>query len=324
MRIVLHIGANKTGTTAIQQYFHNNRKLLSRHGILWPKTGARGHAHYDLSHWLGFSHSSQNALGPHELDQVRAALLNEVEQTLPSVVVISSEMFMLRRSIERAQYFFSGLDVEVYAMLRRHDEWWPSLWSQAIRTVEQPKWGRDFESFLGFQRTKQSQHTSYRSLLEAWDNAFPHRVRAIPFESHLMPNGVLPLFLKAIGISSIQNILPDTEILANASPRIDALSLIDFLQRSEVIEHRRRNDIIAKTLNDGGSGLKIDKFLSGNLKLSLIEENLEDYCFLQKYFSTLTNSSHFFSAPLPEDRGQNGPHFLPAISAIELLVNEIF
>lgn len=40
--LFLHIGLPKTGTTLIQTYCAQNRKVLARHGILYPKAGLPG------------------------------------------------------------------------------------------------------------------------------------------------------------------------------------------------------------------------------------------------------------------------------------------
>ena len=38
MKIYLHIGTHKTGTTSIQHFAEDNIELLSKHGIYWPRT----------------------------------------------------------------------------------------------------------------------------------------------------------------------------------------------------------------------------------------------------------------------------------------------
>ncbi|AJE44727.1 hypothetical protein [Celeribacter indicus] len=51
-RLILHIGTHKTATTHIQDTFHKNRRLLRRHGLLYPAIGAqRGH-HGLASAWI--------------------------------------------------------------------------------------------------------------------------------------------------------------------------------------------------------------------------------------------------------------------------------
>ncbi|GAA6167810.1 hypothetical protein [Sessilibacter corallicola] len=43
MKIVLHIGSDKTGTTALQSYFAKNRKALLDNGLLYPKLDKTNH-----------------------------------------------------------------------------------------------------------------------------------------------------------------------------------------------------------------------------------------------------------------------------------------
>ena len=38
MRLILHIGTHKTGTSSLQLFCRNNRKALLEHGIFYPKT----------------------------------------------------------------------------------------------------------------------------------------------------------------------------------------------------------------------------------------------------------------------------------------------
>lgn len=52
--VYLHIGMNKTGTSALQRFFARNQVSLARFGILYPITGQVGEAHFELSHVLGF------------------------------------------------------------------------------------------------------------------------------------------------------------------------------------------------------------------------------------------------------------------------------
>ena len=41
MKLYLHIGTEKTGSSFIQSYLANNRRMLSQHGIYFPKAGMR-------------------------------------------------------------------------------------------------------------------------------------------------------------------------------------------------------------------------------------------------------------------------------------------
>jgi len=178
MRIILHIGANKTGTSAIQAYFHKNRDALLRQGILWPRTGLMGHAHYRLSDVLGFGRRPGLYVSEEEFADTRRAFFTEIKKTAPTTVILSSEMFIRRRDMSRLTTFFEGCNLEIVVFLRRHDTWLPSLWSQAIKTVNNPPWGRTFESFLEFQFKQKGQFYDFRELVDAWEAEFPGNFRA--------------------------------------------------------------------------------------------------------------------------------------------------
>ncbi|TNE65895.1 MAG: hypothetical protein EP335_04850 [Alphaproteobacteria bacterium] len=45
MKITLHIGTHKTGTTAIQHFAHDNPKLLAKYGIYWPEEALKANVH---------------------------------------------------------------------------------------------------------------------------------------------------------------------------------------------------------------------------------------------------------------------------------------
>lgn len=47
--LMLHIGMGKTGTTALQHFFWENRSALARRGIVYPTTGATSKAHHLIS-----------------------------------------------------------------------------------------------------------------------------------------------------------------------------------------------------------------------------------------------------------------------------------
>ena len=46
--LILHIGMGKTGTSALQDFFWENRARLKKSGLCYPKYGAVSHAHHLL------------------------------------------------------------------------------------------------------------------------------------------------------------------------------------------------------------------------------------------------------------------------------------
>ena len=102
MRILLHMGQGKTGTTALQRALHAKRKLLAQHGILYPAFAPYTVAHHMLiALCVADDRVPPHVLAPFgSLDLLRAKaaaalyqLRAEVEQTRPDVLILSSETF---------------------------------------------------------------------------------------------------------------------------------------------------------------------------------------------------------------------------------------
>jgi hypothetical protein len=55
-KLFLHLGTHKTGTTTVQKAMSDNRDILARAGVYWPKTGVPNHktqwGHHDLAYAL--------------------------------------------------------------------------------------------------------------------------------------------------------------------------------------------------------------------------------------------------------------------------------
>ena len=218
--------------------------------------------------------------------------------------------------------FLEGFDVEVVALLRRHDSWWPSLWAQAIKTVVNPPWDRSFESFLKFQQKRKPQHFCFRTLIEAWEKNFPGQVHPIAYERSQAPDGVVPLFFEAIGRPELAAGLPHLPAESNVTPKIDVLSLIDYFKRASNIPEARRDDLIARALSFEGQGLSVSNFLSGRLRRQLTDMYADSDTYPNHRFAP--EGMDFFRDPLAEDDGVKGRHVLPEVPAIELLVNQVF
>lgn len=103
MKILLHIGQGKTGTTALQRSLHAARDRLRPKGILYPSFSLGSVAH----HMLIALCESDDRIPPHVIEPFRnldalrasaaAALYNlrlEVERKQPKVMILSSETFI--------------------------------------------------------------------------------------------------------------------------------------------------------------------------------------------------------------------------------------
>lgn len=105
MKIVLHMGQAKTGTTSLQESFHAAAVQLRRQGVLYPTFGEGFVSHHLLLGLCG----SVDHLPPWTLDRLGGAesavatarrawdgMLREIRENRPEVLVLSSEYLLFR------------------------------------------------------------------------------------------------------------------------------------------------------------------------------------------------------------------------------------
>jgi hypothetical protein len=162
---------NKTGTSAIQHFFSQQREALKEQGLLYPATGCNREAHYLLSEALGFIHKKQQSSGEmheRELALLRKALDDEINKSVARQVLFSSENFVIPRTLEPVRQLFSDYDTRIIVYLRRHNEWRESAYNQAVKMVAKPPWEQGFESYVNFRKRKTPKHGCYRELVDRW------------------------------------------------------------------------------------------------------------------------------------------------------------
>jgi hypothetical protein len=134
MRIILHIGVYKTGTTAVQSFLARNRSALTERGILYPESFTRFDAHHPLPWALGVGHLDKDpSVRP---DEVVRAILQEAESAGADTVILSSEEFINLEAAERLpklKRLFDGHAVEILVYLRRQDSLLLSTYGQHVR-----------------------------------------------------------------------------------------------------------------------------------------------------------------------------------------------
>lgn len=140
MRVIFHIGQQKTGTTAIQQALKGDRPRLQSMGILFPDTGhdrgLRGgkHANHNgffLALWRGNSETQT-------LDEIRTELRQQIKDAQPHTVLISAESAFMaadrheNRPLDALDALLPG-EKQIAVYLRRPDRFVSSFHQQMIR-----------------------------------------------------------------------------------------------------------------------------------------------------------------------------------------------
>lgn len=182
MKLVLHIGSGKTGTTSIQNFFVRNADELKKHGVLYPvnKSVAPNHillpAGFVRSNSIPIPHNRfyLNDFKKYKDDFARFihALDGDILKNKPDVIVLSAEQLFRNFSgvseIQFSEFLRPYFDeIAVVAYIRDPASDYASRISQKVRTgaLMFPPMVRDV-----------------RSVLEYYESQFPGCVHVNPFE----------------------------------------------------------------------------------------------------------------------------------------------
>ncbi|MBK6584051.1 MAG: hypothetical protein IPG20_14330 [Gammaproteobacteria bacterium] len=283
-KLYLHIGINKTGTSAIQRYLSSHRAELVRESVLYPVTGRAGEAHYGLSRALGFAHGKP-PVNAQELERLRSALLEEMRASDAQSVILSSEDFVLRGDIARVREFLSAFDCRIVVYLRRHDHWWLSSYNQAVKMVANPPWEPGINAYLQFCRKRKSARASHRELLERWAEVFGVPAICVrPYEAAQNEGGVVADFLRTTGLAELAAGAAGSSERVNESLAGDVVHILDLVQRAR-ISPRMRETLKIKLLAErvAAPAAAVD-LMRPRLRRRLIEENRPDYEYIARTF----------------------------------------
>lgn len=309
VRLILHIGTNKTGTTAIQACLSSHRELLVENGVLYPIVGLRHEAHYDLSSAMGFGPKHLHLNDKERLKALkryRAELHDEVVASGCHTVVLSSEYWMLKRPVRRVREFLDSYDVKVIVYFRRHDFWLESVYSQSLRTpsVVHPPWGRGFESWLHYREARGAFHGVYRTILDHWSSVFGEEsIIARPYEGEQNRPSIFHDFLWSASLEDIARDLDCGMGRRNERLSREAMAFLDEVQRLDFDEEKRKRLIqYACSLGSGSARLGVS---SPKLRRRLIEQNKSDYEYIARRFLGREDGRLFYERlPDPEDDWQ--------------------
>jgi hypothetical protein len=283
-KLHLHIGINKTGTSAIQRYLATHRSELAQERVLYPFSGRAGEAHYDLSRELGFAHGKP-PVNAEALAQLREALLEEVRRADAQTLIISSEDFVLRGDVARVREFFSAFDCRIVVYLRRHDHWWLSSYNQAVKMVTNPPWEPGIDAYLQFYRKRKSARASHREVLDRWADVFGVSAICVrPYEALQNEGGVVADFLRTTGLAPLAVSASDSTERVNESLAGDVVHILDFVQRAR-IPPRMRDMLTRKLLAsvDEARAAAPDP-MCPRLRRRLIDDNRPDYEYIARTY----------------------------------------
>jgi hypothetical protein len=315
--LFLHIGTGKTGTTALQNFFSQNRNILKNLGLLYPTNGCIGLAHYNLSRVLGFGPKigQRDEVSDSERLTLQAELTAEIRASKTArAVLLSSEYFSNPKQLELTRNFFANYPLKVLIYLRRHDSWWESAYNQAVKTVVNPPWGRGIEAFIRFQKRKNPQHRNHRYLVDRWAAVFGADNLIIrPYEALQNQPNIVVDCLHALNLKDIAEKLNPQSDRINQSLSPLALSLIDSYQRAKLSEPIRAR--LIQSAYQLTEDTHQNSILSPQLRRQLVDENCADYEYIAKTYLKREDGQLFYQ-PLPDPNETWEPWSWPSLAKI--------
>jgi hypothetical protein len=244
MKLILHIGTTKTGTTSIQTIVDINREVMSRNGFLFPVSlGKRNQEsisvfctkfdeHPDMHKSNGIRSEAAHSEWSHRLklsfDRELAAHSNV------HTVLISSEHLHSRchsaYSHDRLHFFIGNhfSEIEIVCYLRPQIDHVVSLYSTLLKHGLRLELDEFIEKR---QKTWTSPYFNFKTLLEVWSESFgAESIRVRLFDDAKKADGVVADFLGVTGLSDIDELTHPT----NTNESISATGQRILLLRNRV------------------------------------------------------------------------------------------
>ena len=211
MKVYLHIGMSKAGSTAIQQCLVRSMPALREAGVCFAKAGRSRGAHY------GVLRALKKGAGRDEI----AAALDEAQQADAHTLVLSAEGFWMLPdpAVQTIADALAGHEVEVVLYLRRPDSYLASSYRQRIKK----KRGQTGEQAYV---SEPHVHLRYDQVLARWERPFRLRVRA--YEA--VRSDLVGDFAAALELDGVLD-CPAQE-RANVTPTDGSLRLMRFANRA--------------------------------------------------------------------------------------------
>jgi len=194
-KLILHLGAHKTGTSSIQNHLTANRTWLLKRGFYYPQLRNCGDSHNQFAHKLALAQGA-------ELQTLYREIRSASEQA--DTLILSAEEFSVRIEGNRGWEGFQSADywqlrkqyllklkelvrdfdtVDLYLSYRNHEEYAAALYATNVLS-DRFRWS--FEDFI----TQCSPIFDYRQQLEMIRSIFDN-VNVISFgqlKSNLVPS----------------------------------------------------------------------------------------------------------------------------------------
>ncbi len=236
--LLVHIGAHKTGTTAIQKSCHSGRRGLARAGVIYPRCNWYHYAQHRLAFAMRGMRDPDTDAVP-DLEQELAALQEAIAAAPEDAqILISSEEFFAAppAAIAQLRAALAGVPTRILAVTRRPDALFLSMYNQNVKSP-QNNFQRRVEAFLD-DPLKLHRDMNQRACVENWADAFGDAAMLLRRYEDASP---LALLLAALDLPA--DLLPEPEAV-NRSVPAEAAELMR-LSKMAGIAPELRHDLYA-------------------------------------------------------------------------------
>lgn len=190
IKYILHIGTNKTGTTAIQSFLYNNREELKEFGFYYPDFGLHNHGHHNLARLLKGAKPDLLNIQSNWQKQLKSHL-KKYEKT-----IISSELFHTFEHPKILHKFFPRNETLVILYIREHLVYLMSWYQQAVQLRNITC---SFKEYVDFHYCQ----LDYSNLISKWKDAYGSaNVKIEVFDrTNFINNNIIEDFSEKAGIS---------------------------------------------------------------------------------------------------------------------------
>lgn len=187
-----HIGAGKTGSSAIQAFLNTNRKLLAtKHKVLYPNIKTPIDDGDFFNHELMFYPNKK--LNYKALYSHFDAITEFVQKNNIEKIVLSSENTsesfaeIIKNTVERF-----NLNYRIIIYVRRQDTWIESAWKQ---------WGHKSKEYKNLDDYLNKVDVNWHKIIGKWSTLLNKKNIVVkPYEQEQLPNGLIADFLSILNV----------------------------------------------------------------------------------------------------------------------------
>lgn len=238
MRVIIHGGRHKTGTTTLQHLLASQRQRLATAGFCYPDLGATHHS------WV------LNAKRPAWHAAEIGAVLAKAQAANAHTLILSGEIVSMLSAEQFGQInaALSGHEVTLVLCFRRWADFLPSRWAQNCRRRD----SYTFSEYIELISSEDVYHVDshFEQVIRNARNGGSQTISAVSYDAAMARDGsVLPALLDALGLANLTDLAPQAVTFKNGRHQWIDIELTRLL--NGVVADRRNEQQNSMCINAG-------------------------------------------------------------------------